>query len=66
MMHYKSGDLIEVLTLIHPDTLIPVIEKGLEIERLELLTQPESEELKESIHYSTIVLTFLRCRRLGL
>lgn len=55
----------ELLTLIDPDRLIPVIEKGLEIEKLELSIDPDSKEKKDTIHYSTVLLLFLQLHRLG-
>lgn len=65
MKSLENTNFLQLLANIPPTKLIPVLEKGLELEKLELIINPESEEVKEIIHYSTAVLTFLRLRRLG-
>ena len=55
-------ELSEILTIVDPEHLIPVLEKGLEIEKL-LSNDPESEL---RIRDSRMFLCFLYDRRLGL
>ena len=66
MRSSDNGQFLELLTEIDPQKLIPVIEKGLEIHKLDLVLDPDSEEIQDSIRYSRAVLTFLYGRRLGL
>lgn len=61
----RDNSFFNLLTLMPPEKLLPVIEKGLEIHKLELIINPDSEEIKDCIHYSSTVLAFLRLRRLG-
>lgn len=60
-----DNQFIEVLSLIKPETLIATLEDGIEIGKLKLLANPHSEEIKNSIHYSNVLLAFLRLHRLG-
>jgi hypothetical protein len=58
-MRSSHNDLIEVLKLIEPTTVIPTLEKGIEIEKLELAANPNCEVIKTSIKNSRILLSFL-------
>ena len=60
-----DSEFFELLRLVKPEPLIRTLEKGLELEHIYLAANPDSEEVKDSIHYSTVVLTFLRLHRLG-
>lgn len=62
---HNHDSLPELLAAIDPKTLIPVVEKGLEIVQLESLVADESET-KQCIRSSRILLSFLRTRGLGL
>lgn len=65
MRHADDNNIIQVLTMVPPQALIPIIEKGLEIEKLEFQANPD-EHKNECIRYSRAVLSFLYARKLGL
>jgi hypothetical protein len=64
-MRSEENNIFHVLTLVPPHALIPVIEKGLEIQKLEFHANP-NEQANECIRYSRAVLSFLYARKLGL
>lgn len=65
MRSQNDSEFFELLTLVKPEALIRVLEKGISIEKLELIVDPDSKEGQEAIRYSSAVLTFLRLSRLG-
>jgi hypothetical protein len=66
MRSNEPFNLYEFLTLVDPATVIPVIEKGIEIEKLQLIANPDCEHTKRSLRSSRALLSFLYSRRLGL
>jgi hypothetical protein len=58
-MRSSYNNLIEALALIEPTALIPTLEKGIEIAKLELAANPNSDDLKISIKNSRIFLSLL-------
>lgn len=65
MPYSDENNILQVLTMVPPQALIPVIEKGLEIQKLEFQANPD-ERANECIRYSRAVLSFLYARKLGL
>lgn len=65
MRKSENAAFFELLTLTPPDVLLPVLEKGLEIQKLELLINPDSQDIQRSINYSSAILAFLRLNRIG-
>lgn len=61
-----KNHLFEILKMVPSDHVIPVLEKGLEIEKLELTANPQDERRAERVRYSSAVLAFLYSRKLGL
>jgi hypothetical protein len=61
----SDSQFFELLSIVKPEPLIHTLENGIEIEKLHLIANPDSEDIKEAIHYSSVVLTFLRLHRLG-
>lgn len=58
-MRSSRDNLIEVLNLIEAPAVIPTLEKGIEIEKLELAANPNCEAIKKSIKNSRILLSLL-------
>lgn len=64
--HPEDTDLVEIINLIDPVTIIPIIEKGIEIERLQLIADPKNQFSKDGIRNTRVLLSFLYTRKLGL
>jgi hypothetical protein len=62
----NNYELIELLCLINPLTVIPVIENGLEIEKLNLSLNDDRLQVEQRIRDTRVLLSFLHARRLGL
>jgi hypothetical protein len=56
-------DFFDVLSVVDPTTLIPILEKGVEWQ--ELIAQNE-DEAKDTTRDSRVLLAFLRGKKLGL
>lgn len=65
-MRSPNSQLFEVLNLLDPETIIPTLEKGIEIEKLELIVNPDDERTKASIRNSRVLLSFFYIRKLGI
>lgn len=65
MLNSNSSKLIEAVSSINPNSVIPALERGLEIERL-LLRIDASDEARQRIEDIQTLLTFLHMRRLGI
>lgn len=63
--NHDNYPLLEVLSALDPETLIPVIERGLEITRLESVLN-NNDVIAKQIRSSRVLLNFLRARELGL
>jgi len=61
-----TSSIFEVITLVEAHEIIPVIEKGVECEKIELCLHPDSEESKTRIRTSRIVLALLYASKLGI
>jgi hypothetical protein len=55
-------ELNEMLSVINAQDIIPVLEKGIEIERLNLCIQMDNEEIEQRIRGSRFLLCLLRDR----
>lgn len=62
----ERTDFEQLLCMIDPKLLIRVLEKGVELEKLELQANPGDNRCQEAIRYSRALLSFLYCRSLGL
>lgn len=65
MRNLDNSKLMEALSLIDPAIVIPVIERGLEIEKLELIVN-KSETTQRRINETQLLLSFLHLQRLGI
>lgn len=57
--------VFQALTTAELSNIIPVIEKGLELERLEQMANKESKATHRRIYDTELLLTFLHLRKLG-
>lgn len=55
----QSQKMFDALSFINPSLIIPVLEHGLEIEKLHLKINQDSAEIQERIYDTEILLTFL-------
>lgn len=60
------AELTQLIDDLDPCTLIPALEKGIEIEKMELAVNPGNENIKLSIRNARVLLSFLYCRKFGL
>jgi hypothetical protein len=59
------SDIMDTLLLIDPSDLIPVLEKGIELEKLDLSLDSESIMTQRRIRTSRVLLALLYARKLG-
>jgi hypothetical protein len=65
MQQQQPSILLDYISAVDPSAIIPVIEKGLEIERLQALVD-QDPELERRVQQSRALLCVLRTLRLGL
>jgi hypothetical protein len=65
-MRQQKENIIEVLELLPPEHIIRALEKGVEIEKLNLLANPDDDEAQQIVRSSRVLLAFLYTRKLGL
>lgn len=58
--------ILSIMDLVDPADIIPVIERGVELEKLELSLEPDSLERKRRIRSSRVVLALLYSSKLGI
>jgi hypothetical protein len=59
------SDIMDTLLLIDPADLIPVLEKGIELEKIDLALDSESIMTQRRIRTSRVLLALLYARKLG-
>ena len=62
----QPSELLQFITTIDPSAIIPALEKGIEIEKLELAARPGDKQIQEIIISSRALLSLLYCIKLGL
>lgn len=63
-MRHNEHSLLNYISDLDPHAVIPVIEKGLEIERLQSIAD-DNPQSQRRIQHSRALLCFLRIMRLG-
>jgi len=61
----KPQNIIEALRLVDPTLIIPVLEKGYELEKLHFIVN-KTEDAQRCLNQTKILLDFLHLLRLGI
>lgn len=64
--HYIPNDLIELLNIVDTAAIIATMQKGVEVQKLELAANPNDKDLSRALRHSRALLSFLYSRQLGL
>jgi hypothetical protein len=65
MRNHNSSKIMEAVYLVNPASIIPIIERGLEIEKLHFIVD-KSEDTQRRINDAQVLLNLLHLRRLGI
>lgn len=66
MRSNEHANLLDIIGVLDPVAVIPALEKGIELQKLDLIINPDCELTKRSIRQSRAFLSLLYGRRLGL